>query len=263
MGTPLRAVLEELGGGVAAGRRLAAVLCGVSSPPVPPAALDTPLTYEAMAAAGLGLGSASFIVVDDRVPLTHLAGAVAHFLGIESCGQCEPCKRDALALDTLLGALPVDIELVASRLSTVTRGARCALAAQVERVVGGIMSLATHQSQPGPWEPDVMSIVPLVEIVDGRAVLDLSALEKRADWSYPEDGADSGTWPAQHLADQPVASGSRTPLKVPGRPTRPSTRPRRTMPCSGRCSSRTDAWKALSQPSDPRQHPSCLRRSGR
>jgi len=217
MGTPLRHVIDVLGGGVADGRTIAAVLCGVSGPPVPPAALDTQLTYESMAAAGLGLGSASFIVVDDSVPLVRLAGAVAHFLGIESCGQCEPCKRDALALDTLLGASSVDRKQVESRLSTVNEGARCALAGQTERVVAAILDLASQQTDAGPWDPEVMSIVPLVEIVGGRAVLDLAALDKRPDWSFPEDGIESGAWPAQHLADQPVT------IRPPHTP-EPSTR---------------------------------------
>ncbi len=56
------------------------------------------------------------------------------------------------------------------------------------------------------------AIVPLVEIVEGRAVLDVASIAKRPDWSYPEDGPDSGQWPAQHLADQPVeVRASHTP----------------------------------------------------
>ncbi len=86
----------------AEGDSIAAVLCGASGAPVLPAQLDLPLTYEDFAAAGLGLGSASFIVVDDAVPMARLAASMAHFLAIESCGQCEPCKRDGLALDGLL-----------------------------------------------------------------------------------------------------------------------------------------------------------------
>jgi NADH-quinone oxidoreductase subunit F len=204
MGTPLREVIETLGGGLAEGRSIAAVLCGVSGPPVPGDLLDLPLTYEDFAAAGLGLGSASFIVVDDRVPLTRLARSVAHFLAVESCGQCEPCKRDGLALDDLLGADRIDTRAIASRLSTVNRGARCALAGQTERVVGALVDLAATRRPAGPWDDETMAIAPLVEIEEGRAVLDLAWLAKRPDWSYPEDGEESGAWPAQHLADHPV-----------------------------------------------------------
>ncbi|MFT3853236.1 MAG: NADH-ubiquinone oxidoreductase-F iron-sulfur binding region domain-containing protein [Ilumatobacteraceae bacterium] len=204
MGTPLREVIESLGGGLAAGRRIAAVLCGASGPPVTPDLLDLPLTYEDFAAAGLGLGSASFIVVDDAVPMARVAASMAHFLAIESCGQCEPCKRDGLALDTLLHEPSWDRQKIDSRIATVNRGARCALAGQTERVVGALVELATRAPGGDEWEDAVNAIVPLVEIVEGQAVLDVASLAKRADWSYPADGRDSGAWPAQHLADEPV-----------------------------------------------------------
>ncbi|MEO5901301.1 MAG: hemerythrin domain-containing protein, partial [Ilumatobacteraceae bacterium] len=204
MGTPLREVIEQLGGGLGEGRSVTAVLCGVSGPAVPGELLDIPLTYEDFAAAGLGLGSASFIVIDDQVPLVRLAQSVAHFLAIESCGQCEPCKRDSLALDGLLGATVLDTKAIASRVATVNQGARCALAGQTERVVPAIVELAARQTRAGAWDESTMSIVPLVEIEGGRAVLDLGWLAKRPDWSYPEDGEESGAWPAQHLADQPL-----------------------------------------------------------
>lgn len=212
MGTPLRTVIESLGGGLEDGRSIAAVLCGASGSPVLPAQLDTPLTYEDFAAAGLGLGSASFIVVDDAVPMARIAASTAHFLAIESCGQCEPCKRDGLALDELLHEPAWDMAKIDSRLGTVNIGARCALAGQVERVVGALAALAATAPGGQEWDDEVNAIVPLVEIVEGRAVLDVASIAKRADWSYPEDGPDSGAWPAQHLANQPVSvRASHTP----------------------------------------------------
>ena len=65
LGTPLRTVIEEIGGGTAAGADVQAVLSGVSHPFLPASALDTPLTYEDMEAAGSGLGATGFIVFDD------------------------------------------------------------------------------------------------------------------------------------------------------------------------------------------------------
>jgi len=212
MGTSLRTVIAELGGDVAEGRRVAAVLCGASGAPVPAAQLDIRLTYEDFAAAGLGLGSASFIVVDDAVPIARLAGSMAHFLAIESCGQCEPCKRDGLALDDLLHQPAWDRHAIDSRLDTVNRGARCALAGQTERVVGALVELASVAPGGDEWDDAVNAIVPLVEIVDGRALLDIASMAKRPDWSYPEEGPDTGQWPAQHLADQSVTvRASHTP----------------------------------------------------
>ena len=60
--------------------------------------------------------------------MARVAASTAHFLAIESCGQCTPCKRDGLALDELLHAPEWDDTEIASRLATVNDGARCALA---------------------------------------------------------------------------------------------------------------------------------------
>ena len=245
MGTPLRVVIDALGGGLVQGREIAAVLCGASGAPVLPAQLDLPLTYEDFAAAGLGLGSASFIVVDDQVPMGRIAASTAHFLAIESCGQCEPCKRDGLALDDLLHRAPgiAGRSTRASTPSTVARAARSP----------GRPSASSVRWSPSPrvapggtdWDDEVNAIVPLVEIVEGRAVLDVASAAKRADWSYPEDGPESGAWPAQHLADQPVRCARLTPRSRPTTPTRPRATTARTTR-STRCSPRTAPWRRTS-----------------
>ncbi len=66
MGTSLREAIDRAGGGVEDGQRVAAVLVGVSNAVLTEAQLDTELSYEAMTAAGSGLGSAGFIVVGER-----------------------------------------------------------------------------------------------------------------------------------------------------------------------------------------------------
>jgi NADH-quinone oxidoreductase subunit F len=202
MGTPIGQVIEELGGGLEAGAHVAAVLGGVSSPPLDGAALDTPISYEAMALAGSGLGSASFIVIDDTTSIRSVAAGVARFLSVESCGQCVPCKRDALAIVEAMrtngGRTTID-----DALSTVTRGARCALAGQTERVVGALVHLADSIGEPDdPVEP--YPIVPMVDLVEGQAVLDTSHLEKRADWTRVGEEPDSDEWPVERLANQPT-----------------------------------------------------------
>ena len=108
MGTPLREVIEMIGGGAREGRRIVAVLPGVSNPLLPADRLDTPLTYEDMAAAGSGLGSGGYIVFDDHDDLVAITAGVSRFLAVESCGQCSPCKISGLAIaNTARGAEPV------------------------------------------------------------------------------------------------------------------------------------------------------------
>lgn len=197
MGTPLRTVIETIGSTVPP---ISVVLSGVSGPPITPDQLDLPVTYEDFARAGIGLGSASFIVVDADTSLHDVAAGVARFLAVESCGQCEPCKHDGAAIASELLHDGTD-DRVGRLLRTVARGARCALAGQTERVVGSLLALA------GP--DDVASgtpypILPLVDIVNGRAVLDETHLAKRLDWSYVGEEPDSHLDPRQRYADMPV-----------------------------------------------------------
>jgi NADH:ubiquinone oxidoreductase subunit F (NADH-binding) len=145
MGTPLGEAIEAISGGPRSGRRLKAVLPGVSAGVVPASLLDTPLAYETMAAVGSGLGSAGFIVLDDHDDMAAMAAGASRFLAVESCGQCTPCKQDGLALSDLLARLSRsqgggdDLAAVRDRLVTVADRARCALAGQQQTVVGSIL----------------------------------------------------------------------------------------------------------------------------
>src|SRR5213079_2191928 len=119
---PLREVIEMIGGGPRRGHRIKAVMPGVSSGIIPEHLLDTPASYEALAAIGSGLGSGGFIVFDDADDLAAVAAGVSRFLAVESCGQCTPCKRDGLALSALLArvsrsdATAADLELIERRI---------------------------------------------------------------------------------------------------------------------------------------------------
>lgn len=216
MGTSLGAVIDHIGGGATADRELVGALSGAANPIVPAALFDTPLTYEDMEHLGSGLGAAGFVVYDDRSDVVAVAQGVARFLAVESCGQCEPCKRDGLALADLLDDLcrsapTSDLDEIESRLRTVTDGARCTLAAQQQRVVGSVLSLFPHLAgshaagEVAPSAP--VPCAPIREIRDGRVVLDETQLSKQPDWSH--DDPPSGTWPAASLGDVPVASPDR------------------------------------------------------
>ncbi|HLJ07590.1 MAG TPA: NADH-ubiquinone oxidoreductase-F iron-sulfur binding region domain-containing protein, partial [Acidimicrobiia bacterium] len=99
MGTPLAEVIETIGG---PGRPIKAVLSGVANPFLPGDRLDTPVSYEAMEAAGAGLGAAGFLLFSEADDLAAAAAGVARFLATESCGQCTPCKQDGLAIADIL-----------------------------------------------------------------------------------------------------------------------------------------------------------------
>ena len=197
LGTPLREVIEQLGGGPTAS--VVAVLSGVAHPFLPADALDTPLTWEAMAAAGGGLGAAGFIVIDDQVDIVAVAHGVSRFLSVESCGQCTPCKQDGLAitaaLDRLQRSVPDDddLERLPQLASRVTDGARCYLAQQHQNVVQSLLAqfpdaLEAHAEGRAAGTGSY-PIVPLLDIVDDEAVLDLGDLDVQPDWADGSDAA--------------------------------------------------------------------------
>jgi NADH-quinone oxidoreductase subunit F len=76
-GTPLRSVIEQVGGGPRPGRRIKAVFSGVASGVITADKLDVPATYEDLAAIGSALGSAGFIVYDDTTDMVSLARTFA------------------------------------------------------------------------------------------------------------------------------------------------------------------------------------------
>ncbi|MDP1820462.1 MAG: NADH-ubiquinone oxidoreductase-F iron-sulfur binding region domain-containing protein [Acidimicrobiales bacterium] len=206
LGTPLRVVIEELGGPVI-GREILGVLSGTANPILPGSALDTPLSWEALAAAGGGLGSAGFIVLDDDVDMVAVAHGVSRFLSVESCGQCTPCKQDGLSITSILDRARTsapesqDLDELSYLAARITTGARCFLAQQHQLVATSLLqhfpdSLAAHADPNGRGPADAFPIVPLVDIVDDQAVLDLGALEVTPDWSQ---GNDSGASPAERI----------------------------------------------------------------
>lgn len=211
MGTPLSEVISLVAGAPRKGRRWSAALSGVASAVLPAELFDTPLTYEDMAAAGSGLGAAGFIVLDDGTDLVALAEGVSRFLSIESCGQCLPCKLDGTTITRLLERVRTgradETALLAldDRLSTVTRGARCTLAEQHQRVVTSALELFPDQVQraldrdPDDEEDrvDPYFVAPILDIVDGEAVLDDSHARKQPDWSH--DATDSGQLPVDRF----------------------------------------------------------------
>jgi NADH-quinone oxidoreductase subunit F len=94
LGTSLRELIYDIGGGIADGRELKAIIPGGSSVPVLTAdEVDTKLDFDSMAQAGTMLGSGAVIVMDDRCCMVQLGLRVAQFYQHESCGKCTPCRE--------------------------------------------------------------------------------------------------------------------------------------------------------------------------
>jgi NADH-quinone oxidoreductase subunit F len=103
-GFPLRDLIDDLGGGVADGRALKAVIPGGSSTVILTAdeANRVTLDFDSLVGAGTAIGSAAVIVIDDRCCMVQLAVRVSQFYEHESCGKCTPCRVGTKWLTSIL-----------------------------------------------------------------------------------------------------------------------------------------------------------------
>ncbi len=105
-GVSLRELIEEFGGGTRSGRPLGAVqIGGPLGAYLFERDLDTPLSYEAMAELGAGIGHGGVVVFDDTVDLLQQAHYAFAFCAHESCGKCTPCRIGAVRGKEALAAL--------------------------------------------------------------------------------------------------------------------------------------------------------------
>ena len=105
-GIPLRELIEDWGGGTRSGRPIGAVqVGGPLGAYLKDAQLDAPLTYEALAALGAGVGHGGLVVFDDSVDLVRQAHYAFAFCAHESCGKCTPCRIGAVRGEELVEAL--------------------------------------------------------------------------------------------------------------------------------------------------------------
>ena len=93
MGTTLREIVFDIGGGIPGGRKFkAAQTGGPSGGCIPLEHLDTPIDYESLAQIGSMMGSGGLIVMDDSKCMVNLARFYLEFTVDESCGKCTPCR---------------------------------------------------------------------------------------------------------------------------------------------------------------------------
>jgi NADP-reducing hydrogenase subunit HndC len=93
MGTTLRKVVEEIGGGVPNGKKFkAAQTGGPSGGCIPAASYDVPIDYESLKAIGSMMGSGGMIVLDEDNCMVDIAKFYLGFTVSESCGKCTPCR---------------------------------------------------------------------------------------------------------------------------------------------------------------------------
>jgi len=103
MGTTLREIVEEIGGGVPNGKKFkAAQTGGPSGGCIPASLIDTPIDYDNLLAIGSMMGSGGLIVMDEDNCMVDIAKFFLEFTVDESCGKCAPCRIGTKRLYGLL-----------------------------------------------------------------------------------------------------------------------------------------------------------------
>lgn len=134
MGTTLRTIIFDVGGGIPKKRKFKAVqLGGPSGGCVPEAYLDTPVDYESIAKVGAIMGSGGMIVMDEHTCMVDMARFFMDFIQDESCGKCTPCREGTMRMLQILEKItkgrgePGDIDLLEELSEVIKDGALCGL----------------------------------------------------------------------------------------------------------------------------------------
>ena len=134
MGTTLREVIEEIGGGIPNGKKFKAVQTGGPSGGCIPASLiDTPVDYESLTAIGSMMGSGGLIVMDEDNCMVDIAKFFLTFTVDESCGKCTPCREGTRRMLEILERITDgkgeegDIERLENLAKTIKATALCGL----------------------------------------------------------------------------------------------------------------------------------------
>lgn len=134
MGTTLRTIIEEIGGGVIEGKTFKAVQTGgPSGGCIPATLLDLPVTYESLRSIGAMMGSGGMIVMDSSASMVEVAAFFMEFCVDESCGKCTPCRVGTKQLYLLLKrfvehkATTQDLQTLITLSQTVKEASLCGL----------------------------------------------------------------------------------------------------------------------------------------
>lgn len=134
LGTTIRELLYDFGGGSASGRPIRAIqVGGPLGAYLPESKFDTPADYESLTAVGGLLGHGGIVVFDDTVDMAKMARYAFEFCAIESCGKCTPCRigsiRGVEVVDRLVAGKNrlADEALLRDLCDTLTSASLCAM----------------------------------------------------------------------------------------------------------------------------------------
>lgn len=168
MGTPLRRIVEEMGGGAPDGSRLKAVQTGgPSGGCIPEQHFDVPVDYESLTKLGSIMGSGGMIVMDGSTNMVDVARYFMDFCRDESCGKCIPCRAGTVQMHGLLEkilnrkATHRDLQLLEELCDMVKQTSLCGLGQTAPNPVLSTLryfrSEYEERLQPDPFAPASMN----------------------------------------------------------------------------------------------------------
>ena len=142
MGTSLREIIYDIGGGIKGDKKLKAIQTGgPSGGCIPESLLDLPVTYESLAEAGSIMGSGGMLVMDNETCMVNMARYFLDFAQEESCGQCTLCKLGTRQMFQILNDItkgngkPGDVDALLELAEAVQKGSICGLGQSVSNPV--------------------------------------------------------------------------------------------------------------------------------
>ena len=152
MGTPLRTIIYDIGGGIPNGKKFKAVQTGGPSGGCLPAELlDTPVDYDNLIAAGSMMGSGGMIVMDEDNCMVDIARFFLDFTVDESCGKCAPCRIGTRRMLEILERIvngkgeEGDIEKLENLANTIKATALCGLGQTAPNPVLSTIKFFRHE----------------------------------------------------------------------------------------------------------------------
>ncbi len=203
MGTSLRTLVYDIGGGVPKKRTFKAVqLGGPSGGCVPEDYLDTPIDYEAIAKVGAIMGSGGAIVMDNRTCMVDMARYFMDFIQDESCGKCTPCREGTKQMLSILENIckgkgrPGDIERLEELAHVVGRSSLCGLGQTASNPVLSTLRYFREEYEVHIEQKECPAKI-CPDLVHFEVVPDLC---KRCGLCFKDCPSDAITWKKKELA---------------------------------------------------------------
>lgn len=177
MGTTLREIIEDIGGGIPDGKTFkAAQTGGPSGGCIPAELIDTPIDYDSLIAIGSMMGSGGLIVMDEDNCMVDIAKFFLEFTVEESCGKCTPCRVGTKRLLEILTKITdgngtmEDLDRLESLAETIKDGSLCGLGQTAPNPV-----LSTLKYFRNEYEAHIIDKVCPSHVCKGLAKYDIDA----------------------------------------------------------------------------------------